>query len=69
VVLLQHGLEADALQWVINSPELAVAFIIANQGYDLWMGNNRGSHYGLGHVEWDPFDEHDKELYWTFSYE
>lgn len=69
VVLLQHGLESDASQWVINTPELSSAFNLASAGYDVWMGNNRGCAYSLGHVSLDPFDKHDAPLYWNFSFE
>jgi len=45
-----HAMECDMMQWVLNSPDKAIAFIIANAGYDVWMGNNRGTKYGLGHI-------------------
>jgi predicted alpha/beta-fold hydrolase len=42
VVLLQHGLAADSMEWVINSPDKAPAFNLVSQGFDVWLGNNRG---------------------------
>ena len=42
-VLLQHGLEADMMQWVYNEPDVAPALVLARAGYDVWFGNNRGN--------------------------
>jgi hypothetical protein len=49
-VLLQHCLDCDMMVWVVNDPELAPAFNIVNAGYDVWLGNNRGTKYGLNHT-------------------
>lgn len=46
VVFLQHGLGADFMQWVMNYPEQSPAYVLANQGYDVWLGNNRGTTHG-----------------------
>ena len=68
-ILLQHALECDASEWVINSPEKAPAFNLATAGYDVWMGNNRGNKYSLNHRTLDPNNSKDAPLYWDFSYE
>lgn len=64
-VLLQHGLDCDMMMWVFNSPELAPAFILAENGFDVWMGNNRGNRYSMGHTSLS----HKHEKYWDFSQE
>jgi len=69
VVLLQHGLEADADCWILNSPDVTHAFVLANQGFDVWLGNNRGSKYSLSHKTLDPNDKDDKPRFWQFSFE
>jgi pimeloyl-ACP methyl ester carboxylesterase len=64
-VLLQHAMECDMMEWVLNDYERAPAFILAREGYDVWLGNNRGTKYGLQHVSLDPksaaFWDHDWE--------
>jgi len=33
------------MQWVMNRPENAPAFVLAKNGYDVWLGNNRGNRF------------------------
>lgn len=50
------------MEWVMNTPETAPAFQIARAGYDVWMGNNRGSKYSNTHKTLS-----NKDLaYWDF---
>lgn len=64
-VLLQHGLECDMMQWVFNRPEVAPAFVMARQGYDVWMGNNRGNRFSQAHTSLST----DSAEFWDFSWE
>jgi len=64
-ILLQHGLEADMMQWVFHTADKAPALVLANAGYDVWLGNNRGTRFSLEH-SW--LDNQSKE-YWKFNWE
>lgn len=63
-VFLQHGLLSSASDWVINFPPQSLAYILADAGYDVWLGNVRGNTYS-SHVK---YTRKDKE-FWDFSFD
>lgn len=64
VVFLQHGLIDSADDWIINTEDYSLGLVLANAGYDVWLGNSRGNKYSLDTVK--PMKE--KE-YWDFSFQ
>ena len=63
-VFLQHGILASSADWVLSGPDKALAFMLADLGYDVWLGNARGNTYSRHHVR---FSSSDKK-YWDFSF-
>ena len=65
VIFLMHGLMCSADDWVTNSPNLAPALYLADQGYDVWLGNSRGNKYSTGHTN----PKITAAEYWNFSFQ
>lgn len=48
----------------MNYSEVAPAFQLIRAGYDVWLGNQRGTKYSLDHTSLSKKDK----AYWQFSY-
>jgi pimeloyl-ACP methyl ester carboxylesterase len=64
VVFLQHGLIDSADGWVINTEDYSLGLVLANKGYDVWLGNSRGNKYSMETVNVMKPKE-----YWEFSFQ
>ncbi|XP_055295720.1 lipase 1-like [Sitodiplosis mosellana] len=65
-VIVQHGLLVSSDDFCINVPSQALAYVLADAGYDIWLPNFRGSYYSRNHVSEDPNDLFGG--YWNFSW-
>ena len=64
IVFLQHGILDTANCWIMHYPNLAPAFQLVREGYDVWLGNQRGNTYSTGHTTLDV----KSKAYWSFSF-
>ncbi|PON39299.1 Serine aminopeptidase [Parasponia andersonii] len=64
-VLLQHGLLMDGVTWLLLPPHQSLALLLADNGFDVWIANTRGTKYSRGHVSLSP----DDGPYWNWSWD
>jgi len=65
VIFIQHGLDGSAADFVTNLPNQAIAFVLADAGFDVYLGNFRGNKYSRKHKTYSP-SEHS---FWQFSWD
>ncbi|XP_044019390.1 lipase 3-like [Aphidius gifuensis] len=63
VVFLGNGMAATSDVWLIRGKNRSLAIQLADEGYDVWMANYRGTTYGRAHVKLSP----DDRKFWDFS--
>jgi lysosomal acid lipase/cholesteryl ester hydrolase len=44
VAFMQHALMDSSVGWVLLGPRRALAFQLAEAGFDVWIANTRGAH-------------------------
>ncbi|CAD5221173.1 unnamed protein product [Bursaphelenchus okinawaensis] len=64
VVLCMHGLLESSASYVFNLPSQSPAYVFADHGFDVWLGNVRGNTYGRNHTILSTKDE----KFWKFSW-
>ena len=62
VVFLQHGFLADSTNWVLDSATKSLGYILADSGFDVWLGNVRGNDYSRRHVKYLP----SQSIFWNW---
>ncbi|KAF2901738.1 hypothetical protein ILUMI_04466 [Ignelater luminosus] len=62
-VLVQHGYKSNS-KCFVSTGKKSLGFILADQGYDVWLGNFRGTTYSRNHTHLSDRDEQ----FWNYSF-
>lgn len=70
VVYFMHGIVSSSRYFVVNGKDNSPAFIAAEAGYDVWLGDNRGNYNSRKHKWLDPdsYFRAERFEYWDHSF-
>ncbi|XP_075151158.1 lipase 3-like [Haematobia irritans] len=63
-VFLMHGMLSSSTDWILMGPGKALGYLLADAGYDVWMGNARGNTYSKKHKYYPTY----WQIFWNFSW-
>lgn len=64
-VLIQHGVLVDGMTWLLNPPDQDLPLILADNGFDVWIANTRGTRFSRRHTSLDPANAD----FWDWSWD
>jgi lysosomal acid lipase/cholesteryl ester hydrolase len=64
-ILLMHDIFQSSGEWIMDLPHNSLGYILADEGFDVWLGNVRGNTYGKKHANISPNDN----KFWKFGWE
>ncbi|XP_028155985.1 lipase 3-like [Ostrinia furnacalis] len=68
VVFLMHGMLSSSADYLVLGPGNALGYVLAEEGYDVWLGNARGNFYSRRHTNLNP-DSWMNPAFWRFSWD
>ncbi|XP_031783671.1 lipase 3 [Nasonia vitripennis] len=63
-ILINHGLLSSSADWVLLGPQKALAYVLCDCGFDVWLANVRGNTYSQCHKKYTTKDRE----FWDFSW-
>ncbi|WCJ27482.1 Myzus persicae-induced lipase 1 [Euphorbia peplus] len=64
-VLIQHGVLVDGMTWLLNPREQNLPLILADEGFDVWLANTRGTRFSRSHISLQP----SQPEFWNWSWD
>ncbi|XP_044010332.1 lipase member K-like [Aphidius gifuensis] len=64
IIFMLSGIATSSNMWVFTGSNISLAMQLADEGYEIWLGNYRGSTYGRNHIKLSPNDK----KFWDFSF-